>query len=189
MDTDQVADMADPLARSAGLEVYDVELHGNVLRVSLVGHNSSSPDVDALELVSRSLALELDEAEFGGGAYVLELSSPGLERSLRTVRHFETAVGEFVTVTTAPGPEGRLRVRGELEALCDGRITIVDERLGATEIAIGDIEKARTIFEWGPKVKPGKKNSDNYKAKTAARSGAAKSSTGNRSTTDNEASP
>lgn len=185
MDTTRVAELATPLAEAAGLEVYDVEQHGNVLRVSL-SPSGGDVDVDALESVSRSLSIALDEEDSGGGAYLLEVSSPGVERALKSVRHFATAVGEIVTVTTVPGPDGRRRLRGELTAVdADTEsVTVADAESGATDLRLVDIEKARTIFEWGPAPKPGK-GPNPARSKAAA---AKNSSTKNQPSTDSEAS-
>ncbi len=155
MDTSHVAHLAQPLAAAMRLEVYDVEQHGNVLRVSLVGNGEGAVDVDALESVSRSLSVALDEANFSGGAYMLEVSSPGVERRLRTPRHFETAVGEVVTITTTAGAHGRLRFRGQLLSAGPDSVTVLDHERGSTEVPLNEIDKARTIFEWGPTPKPG----------------------------------
>ena len=190
MDTSLVADLARPLAEAAGLEVYDVERRGEVLLVSLAAGSAGQVDVDGLESVSRSLSIALDEHDEGAGRYLLEVSSPGVERALRTERHFEGAVGEIVTITTTPGPDGRRRLRGELLAVDAGELSVDDTEHGTVTVSIGEVEKARTIFEWGPAPKPGKgQKNQSGKGKKASAAGAGKNSAAKHSSTkDSEAS-
>ncbi|MCP4962516.1 MAG: ribosome maturation factor RimP [Actinomycetia bacterium] len=158
MDAERVAELVRPLARDASLELYDVEQLGNTLRVSLSGVGGRDAHISDLESVSRSLSLALDEAELGGGSYLLEVSTPGIERKLRTSVHFSGAVGEIVSVTTRPPEGGRRRLRGELMAADDATVTICDDEAGEVTVDFDEVEKAKTIFEWGPAPKPGKPN-------------------------------
>jgi hypothetical protein len=92
------------------------------------------------------------------GQYTLEVSSPGLERALRRPQHFAGAVGSLVAIKTHPGVEGDRRVRGTLVASDDRSVTVAlaDGEPGATRVlALDQIERARTVFEWGPAPKPG----------------------------------
>lgn len=155
MDTTRVAELAAPLARAASLEVYDVEQLGNTIRVSLSGLGGTGASVTDLENVSRSLSLALDEAQLSGAAYVLEVSTPGVERKLRTHDHFIAATGQVVSVTSR-SPEGRQRLRGQLISCDANSITVSDTELGPVTVDLSVIDKAKTIFEWGPAPKPGK---------------------------------
>ncbi len=167
MNAEQVDALVRPLIEAADLVLYDVEFKGATLRVSIDG--PEGVPFAALERLSREISLTLDEHDQGGGAYTLEVSTPGVERVLRTPEHFRRAIGEIVTVKTVPlhrgalddgaadstaGRSGRRRLRGELLSADDDRLTIDDEA-GPVDIAIAEVESARTIFEWGPAPKPG----------------------------------
>ncbi len=76
-------------------------------------------DLDALAEANRAVSRALDELDPFPGRYTLEVSSPGLERRLRTPAHFARAVGETVTVRTLPGTAAVRRVRGVLAAADD----------------------------------------------------------------------
>lgn len=167
MDTQRIADLARPLAEAESLELYDVERLGNTLRISVSGVGGSSAGIDELESVSRAISLALDEAEIGGGAYVLEVSTPGVERKLRTPEHFSMAVGETVSVTIRTA-EGRRRLHGELLAADHDKVTVVDADAGEVIVAFADIDKAKTIFEWGPAPKPGKGNQSSSRNKASS---------------------
>jgi ribosome maturation factor RimP len=142
------------------LVLYDVELSGPVLRVVV---DSGGPlDLDVLSDVTRAVSRALDEADPIAGTYTLEVTSPGLERPLRTPDHFARAVGESVSVKTRAGTvaDDDRRIAGVLVS-ADGHGIVV--RTGADDagtpverrLAYDDIERARTTFEWGPGAKPG----------------------------------
>jgi ribosome maturation factor RimP len=115
-------------------------------------------DLDALADANREVSRTLDDLDLFPGSYTLEVSSPGLERRLRTPEHFTRAVGETVTVRTLPDTEAvARRVRGVLRGADEGGITLEGPEVpeGSMWIAYGQIERARTVFEWGPEPKPG----------------------------------
>jgi ribosome maturation factor RimP len=104
----------------------------------------------------------LDEADPIPGEYTLEVTSPGLERPLRTPEHFARAVGDVVAVKTRAGVTGDRRIQGVLVAADAQGITIRPGEASAAEpdaadrrLAYDDLERARTVFEWGPAPKPG----------------------------------
>lgn len=160
--TDTVRSMVEPLAESAGASVYDVTFGGGKLVVAL--NRREGIDLDTLADISRELGSRLDEHDVIGGTYTLEVTSPGLERPLRTPDHYRGAVGETVTVRTNPDVDGDRRVRGVVEAADDGTFTVAvttddDAPTGERRtIAYTDVERARTTFTWGPAPKPGGKS-------------------------------
>ncbi len=160
---DRVRDLVLPLLAERDIELYDLEVSGPVLKV--VVDRPGGLDLDVLAKATRAMSHALDEADPIAGAYTLEVTSPGLERVLRTPQHFARAVGETVKVkavagATADSSDDR-RVTGVLSAADDDGITVrtgVDDDGTPVErrLAYADIERARTVFEWGPGDKPGK---------------------------------
>jgi ribosome maturation factor RimP len=163
----RVRELVAPSVESAGAELYDVELAGGVLRITL--DRPGGVDIGVIGSVTRAISRLLDEVDPIPGEYTLEVSSPGLERPLRTPDHFARAVGSTVTVKTRSGVAGDRRVKGALVAAHDHGFTVrVD---GATEdrtIAYGDIERVRTVFDWGPAPKPGRAPAGGAKTKKAS---------------------
>ena len=159
--TDTVRTLVQPLAEAAGADVYDVTFTGGKLVVAL--NRRDGIDLDTLSEISRDLGHRLDEKDVIGGSYTLEVTSPGLERPLRTPDHYRGAVGETVTVRTNPNVEGDRRVRGVVETADDDTFTVAlttddDEPTGESRtIPYADVERARTTFSWGPAPKPGQK--------------------------------
>jgi ribosome maturation factor RimP len=137
-----------PLLEAEGLELYDLQLDGPLLRV-LVDRDGGA-DIDAIARVSRALSRALDEHDPIEGRYTLEVSTPGLERPLRTPAHFVRATGSTVKVKTRPGTEGERRVEGVITGADDVAVTVQDEAGATRTVAYDDIERARTVFVWGP---------------------------------------
>ena len=151
--TNDLADALSPLLEARGLDLVDVELHGSELTVYV--DREGGVDLDALGEATRAVSAALDEIDPLPGRYTLAVSSPGLERRLRTPAHFMRAVGEAVTVRVHGGTSEVRRVSGTLEAADGAGFTLVGPDLpdGSLRIAYGEIERARTIFEWGPQPK------------------------------------
>lgn len=143
---EQVRELVEPRLAPAGFEVVDVEIAARVLRISV--DRPGGIDLDGVSEATHLVSSALDDhdSELGDLAtdrYVLEVSSPGIERPLRTPEHFQRFVGHPVTVRTLPGTEGERRVEGTLEAAGDEGIVV-----GGRAIAYADVERARTRFVW-----------------------------------------
>src|SRR4029453_18341078 len=144
------------------------EMQGPVLRVVVDSPpgGGAGLDLDVLADATRAVSRALDEADPITGRYTLEVTSPGLERTLRRPEHFERAVGETVKIRTVDGVSDEGRVEGQPVSADDSGVVV---RTGAAEdgtaveqrLAYDDIERARTVFEWGPATpRSGKRKSD-----------------------------
>jgi ribosome maturation factor RimP len=171
VDVDTIAQALAPAVSELGLDLYDVELSGSgrarILRVMV--DREGGVDLDAIAAATQAVSPLLDAPPLDAviaGPYALEVSSPGLERPLRTPVHFARAVGETVSVKRRAGDgNGAQRVRGVVTASdLDGFDLALDDggaERGTERIAYGDVTQARTVFEWGkePKRADTKKNS------------------------------
>lgn len=167
--TEAVRNLAQPVCTSADVELVDVELGGGVLTVTV--DREGGLDLDSIAALTRQISRLLDEADPVPGRYTLEVSTPGLERKLRTPDHFRRVVGQVVNVRTVAGTEVGRRLRGTLVAVDDDGITVgpdPDTADGPDRTVRHDqVERARTVFEWGPSPKPGAKKSPSSKKKAA----------------------
>ena len=154
---ERVRAIVSPLLADLGLEVYDVEHTGGTLRVTV--DRQGGVDLDTIALATRIVSRELDHADPVPGRYTLEVTSPGLERTLRTPAHFQGAVGAVVNVRTLPEVEEPRRVKGELTVADDDGITIKQDDGVERRLRYDDVERARTVFEWGPAARPAKPGS------------------------------
>jgi ribosome maturation factor RimP len=164
--TDRVRDLVEPLAVEMGLSMYDIELNGGNLRITVDG-----PDgvlLDQLAELTKAFSHVLDEEDPMPGNYTLEVSSPGLERRLRLPEHFAGAVDEEISVKLGPHIVGERRVSGLLSAAAEDAITITDKDGTERVIDLDDITKAVTIFDWGPTAKPGSKQTESKNTKSDA---------------------
>ena len=107
-----------PLVEGLGYELWELEYspgRGNGL-LRLYIDAAAGITLDDCERVSRAVSEVLDAEDPIPGQYTLEVSSPGLERPLRTAEHFARFVGETVSVETVQAIEGRRRFKGALTA-------------------------------------------------------------------------
>jgi ribosome maturation factor RimP len=151
---DAVTETVEPVVGSLGVELVDVEHRGAVVRV--VVDEAGGIALDRLAAVTQAISRALDDADPVPGHYTLEVSSPGLERPLRTPTHFERAVGQKVNIKTTASYGAERRLSGVLLGADDGEVTLDAEGAGRVVVPLSVIERARTVFEWGPGPKPGK---------------------------------
>jgi ribosome maturation factor RimP len=146
---DRVRAVVTPSLDGTGIEVFDVELSANVLRVTI--DRPGGVDLDSISEASKLISAELDrqDDDLITGRYVLEVSSPGIERPLRTPAHFKRVIGTTVALKTYPGTDGDRRVEGVLEAADDDGVVVAGRA-----IPYPDIEKARTRFVWPEPSRP-----------------------------------
>lgn len=138
-----------PIIADLGLDLYDFEYAGGVVRVTL--DKPGGVDLEAIALATRLISREMDHVDPISGRYTLEVSSPGLERNLRTPSHFQRIVGWTVNVRTHASVEGDRRAQGVLSAADHDGIIVTftkGKELLERRLAYGDIERARTVFEW-----------------------------------------
>jgi len=149
----------EPVLAELGLDLYDLELAGRgptqTLRVMI--DRESGIDLDAITAATEALSPVLDHDPAVAAAlrasYTLEVTSPGLERPLRTPAHFRRALGATVSVKTGFGPDASRR-HGVLAAADDTGFDLEADDGTRERVAYDDVVQARTVFEWGPAPKP-----------------------------------
>jgi ribosome maturation factor RimP len=113
---ERVSEMAEEVAMSMGVEVDDIELLGEgrwrVLRVTI--DSARGVTLDDCESFSRDFGALMDVEDPIEGSYTLEVSSPGLDRPLKTLRHYEKSIGKLVKVVLKEDREGSGFLRGRL---------------------------------------------------------------------------
>jgi ribosome maturation factor RimP len=158
---DSIAEVIAPVVGALGLDLYDVEISGagraRVLRVLI--DQAGGVDLEAIAAATEVISPVLDSPPVDAmlaGPYALEVSSPGLERPLRTAAHFARAVGETISVKFRLGETPARRVRGVVQEADDTGLELVLDDGSTERIAYDDIVQARTVFEWGPQPKRSK---------------------------------
>ncbi len=155
---DRMHALVGPIASDLSLDVYDIERRGSTIRVTLDTPPGSDGGItlDSLSLATRLISRELDHEDPIAGHYTLEVTSPGLERQLRTPAHFAREIGKTISVRLRDPLAEPRRLQGVLVGADDRSATLLLDDGAERVVVITEIDKARTVFEWGPKPKPGK---------------------------------
>ena len=182
MNLEKIRAAAERVARSEGLEVFDVEwkvgkqrfLRVYIDRVPPAKETASGVEGDAsgsgpagstegsygnishadCERVSQQLSVILDVENLieGPAGYVLEVSSPGLDRPLRNPADFERFAGRLAKITTSePVGEGEQKFfEGRLAGVADGRVRmeLPGKNARVVEVPMEMIRKANLVVEW-----------------------------------------
>ena len=103
--------------------------------------------LDRCSEISRKLADEFDRRDLIAGRYFLEVSSPGIDRPLRSKRDFERQIGRLLRTTVALEPSGEIRIEGRLLAVEEQHI-LLETKEGQTSLALDKIIAARVMVEF-----------------------------------------
>lgn len=145
-----VWELAEPIAQEQGCYLYDVEFckEGDVwfLRV-FVDQEEGGISLDTCEAVSRALSTVLDEADPISQNYYLEVSSPGVERKLKTPAHFARYLGETVDIGLYRAVKGSKQLTGILRGY-DGKNIELETDEGILEIPQSDTTVVHLHFEF-----------------------------------------
>lgn len=147
---EQVTEIASAvISQFPTLELVDVEYvkEGQdwVLRVFI--DKPEGIDIEDCEAVSRKLGEELDVVDPIPGSYLLEVSSPGLERPLKSDGDFVRFAGKLVAVATYAPYQGRKQWQGKLLGLVDGKIQLETDK-GILEVPKEQVASARLAVEF-----------------------------------------
>ena len=146
----EVSHFVEPLLHSWGLELVDVEFVFEtgrwVLRIYMDKEGGVTLD-DCAE-VSRELGDLIDAEDIIDFPYVLEVSSPGLNRPLKKERDFVHSIGKLAKVTMVQPVDNRRNFTGRLSDVKAGivRLSLDDSHL--VELPLKDVEKARLKYEF-----------------------------------------
>ncbi len=164
---DKVTQIVAPILADLGLDLYDLDFGAGLLKITI--DKPGGVDLEDLSLVTRLVNREFDHLDPVPGKYTLEVSSPGIERSLRRPDHFTRVVGSTVNVRLRDVTKESRRFQGVLVAADDQGITVRLEDDPSVErtVTYDQIDRARTVFVWGPQAKgPGR--GDERRAKPAS---------------------
>ena len=139
--------------RNLGYELFELRTAGSKSRPTLdvrVDREDGNPvTVDDCARISRALEARLDASRVLGERYVLEVSSPGVERPLRTAAHWRRFVGKRVSVKS-PAVGGRIEAEnaGVVEENGSDVVVLRMPKGDEKRVPLADIKEARLVFEW-----------------------------------------
>jgi ribosome maturation factor RimP len=158
----KLLELAEPVATDAGLDLVDVQYRreqaGWVVRVFIdrimnpaLGAPPPAISFEDCERISRELGALFDVHDPVPQAYSLEVSSPGLDRPLRTPDHFRRFRGSVMKATLVEGVEGRRNFKGTIVDVDDapaGAAVRVDVDGRTYALPLDDIDSARLVPDW-----------------------------------------
>ena len=145
----KIKEVLEPVINDLGFKVYDIiyekEAQDYYLRVFIEKDEVISSDDCAL--VSQTIDPILDEKDFIKGSYLLEVSSPGLERRIRDDAQLERAINSKIEVHTYKKVNEDKVLVGNLISFSESNI-ILDINNENIEIDRNDISTMKTVYEW-----------------------------------------
>lgn len=134
----------EPAATQAGIEIVTVEVAGakKAPTIKVYIDTPSGVGFDQLAAAQKWIGAIMDDIDPFPGAYTLEVSSPGIDRPLRTPEHFTKFAGEDVLITCCGPVSGRSKWTGVLRGFQDGSV-IVEAEGESVSIPLEDIKRAR----------------------------------------------
>ena len=148
---EQVIELLGGQFARAGYEIEDVSVDTRTRppRIRIVADGDTPLDLDTIAELSRSASALLDTIDTGADTYLLEVTSPGVDRPLTAEKHFRRARGRKVDIGLTDGTA----VVGRLGAVADGAVDlVVPDRSGWTirRIPLADIGSAVVQVEFSP---------------------------------------
>lgn len=148
---EKVRELIEDTVVSLGYSIWDVDYSkiGTERHLEITIDSENGIDIDDCEKVHRAIEVIIDEADPIDEMYYLDVSSPGLERVIRTAYHFEKCVGETVEIKLFAALDGKKSMVGELlsyDAESDN-VRIKDRSGVEYTVARKQISKANVYFE------------------------------------------
>ena len=149
VETDKIREIAERIAQSEGLTLIDVELKGGrsnpLLRVTI--DKTGGVSHGDCQLVSEQMSVILDIEDTFSGSYVLEVSSPGLERKLSKPAEYEHFAGRRARLVLREPVEGYKVFEGRLAGFSAGRVRLELDNDTVAEFELSNISKAQLVVE------------------------------------------
>lgn len=138
-----------PLAEAAGVSVYDVEYvkEGSDWYLRCYIDKPDGVTIQDCETVSRALSDKLDEEDYIADAYILEVSSPGLGRTLKKDKHLAKSIGQEVEVKTYKPIEKQKEFSGILRSFDQDTVTI-ETQTGEIQFDRSDVALIRLALDF-----------------------------------------
>jgi ribosome maturation factor RimP len=147
--TAEIARLVEPTLQAMGYELVRVQFSGGshrpTLQIMAERVDRRGMTVDDCSEISRALSALLDVEDPMTGSYMLEISSPGIDRPLVRPTDYERFAGFEARIETNMPIEGRRRFRGRLGALENGQVSIMDAA-GEVRLPLEQIHKAKLVL-------------------------------------------
>jgi ribosome maturation factor RimP len=143
VDKESLIELLEPTVAAMGFELADIDAHlGRRGLLRLFIDKVGGVTLDDCQLVSEQVGAFLDVEDPLPGSYVLEVSSPGFDRRLRTLKHFERFKGEPVRVELRDARDGRRNLMGRLVGV-ESSLVLLEVDGEMWRLPLNDIAVAR----------------------------------------------
>jgi ribosome maturation factor RimP len=160
-----IREIADRVAASCGVEIFDVQLRrepvGLVLRIfidrptrrdesgrPIVERPEDSIGIEECQRVSQDVSAILDVEDALDAAYTLEVSSPGLERSLRDLDDYARFAGRMAKIVVREPVDGQVHFEGRVTGIEDGAVVLAVGRTKMVRLPYDRIARGRLAVEF-----------------------------------------
>jgi ribosome maturation factor RimP len=160
-----IREIADRVAASCGVEVFDVQLRreavGLVLRIIIdrparrdadgrmvVERPEDSIGIEECQRVSQDVSAILDVEDALDAAYTLEVSSPGLERPLRDLDDYARFAGRMAKIVVREAVDGQMHFEGRVSGIEDGAVVLSVGRTKVVRLPFDNITRGRLAVEF-----------------------------------------
>ena len=145
-----VTELIAPVAEQMEIILWDVEFvkegSKKILRVTI--DSEEGIDINTCEKFHRTIDPMLDEADPIDESYYLEVTSPGIEREIKTDAHIAMCEGEMIEVRLYAPKNGAKTFNGTLVGLNDDGKVVIDINGNAVEFERSEIAKMHTVFDF-----------------------------------------
>ena len=138
----------EPIINGLNISLYDViyEKEGKDFYLRIFIEKDGGVDISDCENVNNAINDLLDEKDFIKGHYYLEVSSAGLEKTLRLDKHFENNIGNKIQISLYKPINNSKNIIGILKDYDDEKVIVESDEI--IEINKNDISLIKTVFDW-----------------------------------------
>lgn len=157
---ERIREIAARVAEEKNLELVNVQAKGTKTNLTVrvfIDKEGGVTHEDCVS-VSREIEAVLDSEDFIPSAYLLEVSSPGLERELYSLKDFEKFAGKLAKVKTYAAIDGQKHFRGRIESVENEEIVFEDKTSGTIRFPFSAVSKANLEIDIEAELKRGSVN-------------------------------
>ena len=146
---ERLLELAGPVAGQLAVDIVDIELAGNARRtvVKIFLDKTGGVTLEDCSRFSRALSAVLDVEDPIRTRYVLEVSSPGLDRPLKTKKDFHRSIGKLARIVTREKIDGESFLIGRIQAVNEHTVAVLVDGSREVSIPFEQISKARLEIE------------------------------------------
>lgn len=141
----KITEIVEPVVQDLGFALFSVSMNGETLQIMAENPDTRNLNLDECSKLSREISAILDVEDPITGRYRLELSSPGIDRPLRSVEDFDYYKGQEAKVELDELIDGRKKFRGEIVGLEEDNVVLKTDE-GEVAFPFQSVHKAKLVL-------------------------------------------